>query len=59
MWQNHYPRGREGVIRPDRLERETDRLTWGAAMIVIALLSLGLWWIIWFVFSSLDSVLLK
>jgi hypothetical protein len=53
--QNHYPRGRDGIVHPDRLGRESDRLTPEAAMIVIGLLSLGLWWVVWYAFSSLAS----
>ena len=48
------------MAHPDRSHRETDqRLTIGMAMIIIALLSLGLWWITWAAFSSLASMLPK
>jgi hypothetical protein len=48
------------MAHPDRSHREPDpRLTAGMATIVIALLSLGLWWITLAAFSSLAPMLPK
>jgi hypothetical protein len=58
--ETDYPRSRDGIWQPDRARRETDPgLPVGMAFIVMALLSLGLWWVIWAAFSSLALVLLK
>ena len=51
-WRDH-----DAISKPDQFERETV-LTPGAALIIIALASLGLWWAIWLAVSSLASALL-
>jgi hypothetical protein len=55
----HYPayrRVHDVISRPDQSERET-ALAPGPALIIVALASLGLWWVIWLVSSSLASAL--
>jgi hypothetical protein len=49
-----YRSAHDAVSRPDQSEREAP-LAPGAALIVIVLLSLGLWSAIWWVVSSLAS----
>ena len=41
--------------RREQLQRETD-LPVGAALIIIVLLSLGLWWVIWLAGSPLSAL---
>jgi len=48
---------RDRYARYDQLQRETV-LPIGAALIIIVLLSLGLWWAIWSVVLPLASALL-
>ena len=49
-----YRRADDAISRPDQSEHEA-ALAPGAALIVIVLLSLGLWSAIWWVVSSLAS----
>ena len=49
-----YRRADDAISRPDQSEREA-ALAPGAALIVIVLLSLGLWSAIWWVVSLLGS----
>ena len=49
-----YRRADDAISRPDQSEREAP-LAPGAALIVIVLLSLGLWSAVWWVVSSLAS----
>ena len=49
---------RDHYGRREQLQRET-ALPLGAALIIIVLLSLGLWWVIWLAGSPLVSVLLR
>jgi hypothetical protein len=47
---------RDHYARREQLQRET-ALPLGAALIIIVLLSLGLWWVIWLAGSPLISAL--
>ena len=53
-----YWRAHGAISRPGQSERET-ALAPGAALIIVALSSLGLWWAIWLAVSSLASALLS
>jgi hypothetical protein len=51
-----YRRAHDAISRPDPFERENP-LTRRAALIIVLLSSLGLWWVIWLAASSLASAL--
>jgi hypothetical protein len=51
-----YRRRHDAISRPDQSERESP-LAPGAALIIIVVSSLGLWFVIWFAVSSLASAL--
>jgi hypothetical protein len=53
-----YRRDHDAITRPDRSERETT-LTPLAALVIITLVSIGLWWAIWLAVSSLASALME
>ena len=46
------------ISRPDQFDRQTT-LAPGAALTIIVLASLGLWWVIWLAVSSLASLVLS